>query len=509
MNRSNIGLVRRTALVLACCLSLVGSAPGAQGDGAIAFVGVSVIPMDTERVLTRHTVIVQGDRIVAIEPADEASLPPGTRRIEAQGRYLIPGLVDVHARVLSDLHIAHEFIDDELAVMVANGVTTWRSPVGTARLLDDRERIASTDVVAPTLYVASPLLTNAGTEDAADRRVLRTPFEAAAAIRGFDSAGYDFVSLGFDLSSDMYQGIVLTARGSGMPVIGHVPATVGLRRALEAGQEIAHLDGYLKAMMDDAGSTAGLSGGGVWRQENWAALDRINEERIEDLVRATVDAEVWNTPTLSYLDVAFGTGRTDADIEQSPEYRFVSPTVRAALLAPRDRFWSSPPDVRLRRRYVELRSRLVRELHQAGGKLLLGSGAPEWMLLYGFGAHRELGAMVAAGLPPFSALSSATRSPAVFLSWGGGGGRTEYATVEEGTIRFESAVTGEVDFGTIAVGKRADLVLLGSNPLDDINNTQAIEGVVLRGRWLPREELDELLGGAAARLSRARRSTGS
>ncbi len=465
--------------------------------------------MDTERVLTRHTVVIQGDRIVAIDPSDEAVLPRGTRRIEAGGLYLVPGLVDVHARLLSDRRIAPEFVDEELAVMVANGVTTWCNPIGSARLLDDRERIATADIVGPTLYVASPLLTSAAVTESPDIRVLTTPFEAAAAVREYTRAGYDFAALSFDLTSEIYEGIVLTARGSGVPMIGHVPATVGLPRALEVGQQITHLDGYLEALMGAERLTEGLSGTGVWNLGNWAALDRVDEKRVEEWVRATVDAEVWNTPTLAYYASAFGSGRSDADIEQSPDYGFVSPSVRADLLSSRDRFWSNPPSPERRRRYVELRNRLVRELDQAGGKLLVGSGAPEWMLLYGFSVHRELEAMVDAGLTPFAALSSATRSPAAFVSWGGGGGRTEYATVDEGTIRFEAAVTGEVDFGTIAVGKRADLVLLGDNPLDDIGNTREIEGVVLRGRWLPREELGELLERAAERLSRAPLRTGS
>ncbi len=495
------GLLRRSALAAISCLLLGGGVTSAQDVGTFAFVGVNVIPMDTERVLSRYTVVVQGDRILAIDPEDEASLPRGTREIDARGRYLIPGLADVHAELLADRRIAGRLVDEELVVMVANGVTAWRAPAGSRFLLDLRERIAADDVVAPTVYVATPRLTSDALGEAPGTRVVTTPFEAAAAVREYKNDGYDFAALGFALSPDIYQGIVLTARGSRLPLIGSIPAGVGLLRAFETGQQITHLDGYLEALAEDEQVDAVLSGPGLWKPENWALLEDLDDGRIDDLVRATVEAEIWNAPTLAYYATTFGRRRSPAEIDQSPEHRFVSASVRADLLSAGERFWTNPPDADLRRRFVELRDRLVRDLHRAQANLLVGSGAPEAMMLYGFGVHRELEAMVAAGLTPFAALTAATSAPAAFLSWGGGG-RTEYATVDEGAIRFESTVGGGVDFGVVDVGKRANLVLLGSNPLDDIVNTRDIEGVVLRGRWLPRDDLDELLDNAAEKLSR-------
>ena len=124
------------------------------------------------------------------------------------------------------------------------------------------------------------------------------------------------------------------------------------------------------------------------------------------------------------------------------------------------------------------------------------------MFLHGFALHRELESLVDAGLPPFAALHMATSSAAVFLSRPSSV-RTEFATVDEGRIRFASAVTNEADFGVLGPGKRADMVLLAANPLDDISNTRRIEGVVLRGRWIPRAELDQMLAAAATALSEA------
>jgi imidazolonepropionase-like amidohydrolase len=231
-------------------------------------------------------------------------------------------------------------------------------------------------------------------------------------------------------------------------------------------------------------------------------LGDIDEGRIAAVAQATADAEIWNTPLLALLETAFATEAPADDAELAPAARFVSTEVGSVLRQPRERYWTDPPPERLRRRYVELRNRIVRELYLAEGKLMAGSGDPQWLPPYGFGLYVELEHLVAAGLPPYAALRAATRSPADFLSWRGGG-RTEYATVDEGAIRFESAFTGEVDFGSVAVGKRADLVLLGASPLDDIGNIRKVEGVVLRGRWLSRRELDDLLARSAEELSRA------
>ena len=499
----------RLTVGLFACLLLVTEAPasqqtaGQQTGGAIAFVQVNVVPMDSERVMMRQTVIIEGDRIVAIGPSDSTALPEGTERIEAQGKYLIPGLIDVHSHLLSDDRIADEFVDEELAVIVANGVTTIRNPTGKPEHLLYREQVAAGTLLGPTLYVGSPQLAGRESGHFVNGRVIEAPAAAAAAVSEFDREGYDFIKLTSGIGPDVYDAVVTTARFSRIPVIGHVGPEVGLHRALEAGQQIEHLDGYLEAITrEDSRAPGGLSGSGVWEPENWVSLDYIDEGRIEDVVRATIEAETWVTPTLAFLNTAFGTGRTDEEILASADYRFVSPEVRDDLLSARRRFWDNPPSEERRSRYVELRNRVTRELYRAGGKLMAGSNSPEWLLLPGFALHRELESLVEAGLPPYAALWAATRSPASSLSWRGAG-RAEFATVRKDAIVFATARTGDVDFGSIAGGRRADLVLLGANPLDDIRNTRRIEGVMLRGRWMPRAELDRLLDDSAAILSQA------
>ncbi len=487
-------------------LTVQGAVPvgAAQQDASpLAFVGVNVVPMDRERVLTRQTVVVQGDRIMAIDPSDEASIPTGAIQVDARGKYLIPGLVDVHAGLLSGGYIDSEFIGEELAVIVANGVTTILNPSGRPEHLTFRDQIARDELLGPRLYVGSPRLTRAGAGSYGTERVIESPTDAVVAVRELSGAGYDFVELGSGIDPPTYDAILLAARQYRIRLTGALGHLVGLRRALDAGQQIEHYDQYIEALIPEGEVPSGSnSGEGGWQQGNWAGLERVDEDLLAPVVRATVDAETWNAPMLAFGNVSFGTGRSDEEIAASPEYRFVSPSVRGELLRGVEEFWADPPPQRLRARFVELRNRITRDLYRAGGRLLAGSGSPEGMFLHGFALHRELESFVDAGLPPFAALHMATRNAAVFLSRPSSG-RTEFATVDANGIRFATAVTNEVDFGVLGVGKRADMVLLAANPLDDISNTRRIEGVVLRGRWIPRDQLEQMLVAAAAVLSEA------
>jgi len=489
-------------LMLCACMLLVAVSTRAQVDSTIAFVDVTVVPMDSERVLTRHTVVVQGDRIISVEPADEASLPRGTRRIEALGKYLIPGLIDAHGRLLSDDYIDSGSVELELAVAVANGVTTMRHARGDPRLLRVRDRVVAEDFVAPQLYVSSPEIASIPGAYGFAGRFVQSPFEGASAVRQFREAGYDFVTVAAANTADVWEGVMLTARGSRMPLIGRIPAPVTLQRALEAGQQIEFLDGYIEALAArDPVAAAGPSGSGLWQPDRWRVLDDVDEGRIEDLAQATIDAETWNIPMLAALRVALGLS-PEGDRTAAVAERFISPPVRAALQRAAQERLSQLPESRARVRYAELRDRIVRQIDRAGGKLMAGSGDPLWSAPYGFGLHDELEALVAAGMPPWAALRAATVAPAEFLSFRGGG-RAEYATVDEGGIRFTPTTTADVDSGRIEVGLRADLVLLGDNPLDDVANARLVEGVMLRGRWLSRDELDELLARSAAVLGAA------
>jgi imidazolonepropionase-like amidohydrolase len=467
-------------------LLLLGAAPlhsvhsqgsrSALARGTFAITDVAVIPMTADTVLGNSTVVVRDGRIAALGPSRSVTVPAGARRIDGRGRFLIPGLADMHTHLFSDDAVPDSVGPDELGVMVANGVTAIRLMIGTPEHLALRRQIMLGRTLGPQLWVASPQL--AGKEY--DNGIaVTTPAEARTAVRRVKADGYDFVKLTLFITQPVYDAIVDEARQVGIRVVGHVDDSVGLARAIAAGQQIEHLDNYFEsALADSAPTKASVTQYGVYQPENWASLDYISDRKLDSLAGATARAGIWSTPTLNVFNQAFAIGMTDAEIRGRPDWWMMPAAWRGLYLKARTKYWAKPAEERRRQRYVEVRNRLVKAIADSGGKILAGSDSPEWFHVYGWALHRELASFVAAGLTPYQALETATRNPAQFLG-------------------------GAAEWGTIEAGKRADLVLLAANPLEDISNTQRIEAVWLGGRWLPKAELAAMIQHASDRLGGA------
>jgi CubicO group peptidase (beta-lactamase class C family)/imidazolonepropionase-like amidohydrolase len=439
-----------------------------------AFINVNVIPMDRERVLTNQVVIVRDGRIAEIGDASRIKAPKAAQVIDGRGKYLIPGLIDMHTHLFSDDDFPDSLAGDELAVMVANGVTTIRLMIGTPEHLVLRAKIARGELHGPSIYVASPEFTGRRPGGIFNGRLVTTPDEARRAVLECKAAGYDFIKLTTHITRPVYDAVIEAAKAEGIRVVGHVDTQVGLYHALAAGQQIEHLDSYMEAVLrDDSPIKASVSDVGVWRKPNWVSLDYIDERKVAAAIKATAQAGVYSTPTLTFFKLSFAVEHREADLQARPDYRFFPLKLRESRLAARRRYWTDPPTPERRQRYISIRNRLVKGIHDAGGKIMAGSDTPELFLLYGYTLHRELQSLVEAGLTPYAALASATRTPAKYL--------------------FDAG-------GTIVPGKRADLVLLEANPLDDIRNTEKRAGVMLRGRWLPEAELKKTLDEIAVRF---------
>ena len=459
----------KTLALLLLLLSFTPFVPArAQGPSprVTAFEHVNVIPMDRERVLRDQTVVVRDGLIREVGDARRVRVPEGALRIDGRGKYLLPGLVDMHTHLFSDDDFPEELAADELALMLANGVTTIRLMIGTTEHLAMRRDVEAGRMLGPTLYVASPQLAGRAYGGGVfNGRVVKTAEEARAAVRDFKAAGYDFIKLTTEITPEVYDAATAQAKASGIRVVGHVDVRVGLRRALAAGQQIEHLDSYMEAVLrDDAPSKASVSDVGVWRKRNWESLDYVDDRKVEEVARATARAGVYTCPTLTFFKLTFAVEPSDDEVRARPDYPFFPAALRESRHAALKRFWTEPPTAERRRRYQGVRDRLVKAIHDAGGKIMAGSDTPELFLLYGFTLHRELRNLVEAGLSPYAALAAATRNPAEYL-------------------RALDRV------GTVARGRRADLLLLDANPLDQITNTELRAGVMVRGRWLPESEL--------------------
>ncbi len=441
-------------------LVLLSRAPAAAGQDVSAFIGVHVVPMDRERVLRNHTVVVRDGNIVALGPAASTPVPPEALRIDAAGKYLVPGLAEMHAHIPVPEE-DQEYTERVLFLYLANGVTTARSMLGHPSHLELRRQIEAGRIAGPRLWTSGP---------SANGNSVRTPAQADSLVRAQKAYGYDFVKIHPGLSWESFQALDRAADQVGIRFAGHVPTAVGVRRALAAEYwSIDHLDGYLHAIVADGAPVNLEEAGGFF---GIGLVDYVDESKIPLIARATRDAGVWNVPTQTLME-NLASETPPESLALRPEFRYMPRQFLERSIQQKNNLHrQSTPQAR--RRFIELRRKLLKALHEAGAGLLLGSDAPQWWNVPGFSALRELEALVAAGLTPYQALETATRNVAIFL----------------GVAKQQ---------GTIEVGKRADLLLLDADPLENIANVHRRAGVMIRGRWLSREAIEERL----AQIARA------
>ena len=454
---------RRTEVRPAAALPLVAAlaAAGACGpapvvvEGDLAFVNVNVVPMDSERVIEGQTVVIDEGRIRSIDNAEHVEPAEGVEIVEADGHYLVPGLTEMHGH-LPNPRMSDQDIGNLLFLYVANGVTTVRGMQGDPSQFGLRNSIERGLLLGPQLYLASVSMSG---------RSVSTPEEASRLARGYQVEGYDLIKTHEGLAPEVYEALVASASEAGIPFGGHVPDAVGLLDALAAGQvSIDHLDNYVEALVpEDARDD---DGGGLLAAG--ALVDRVDEGRIPELVRATVDAGTWVVPTMVLWETAFFGDRPSADIRaERPEVRYMPPeTVERWSQAVDTRLEGSDPEAN--RRVAALRRRILAALQEGGARIALGTDSPQIFSVPGFAMHHEMALYVEVGMTPYEVLEIGTRRPA------------EY---------FEAAD----EFGTVAVNRRADLILVAANPLDDVANLRQRAGVVVGGRWLPEAEIQDRL----------------
>jgi imidazolonepropionase-like amidohydrolase len=434
------------ALVLAACAH-------PSPSPATAFIDVTLVPMDREHELAHQTVVVRDGRIAAVGPTAATAVPEGARTIDGRGKYLMPGLVDMHI---------HTFDTRALALFVSRGVTTVRVMWGGPAVLGVREEVrAGRPLLAPWIYSAGTILDGKPPIWPGSTAVV-TAAEATLAVEAQAIAGYDFIKVYSRLEREAYDAIVAAARRAHLPIVGHVAAGVGLKHALESGQaSIEHLEGYATfAQRDDSPLVRPTA-----LRDRIMAYRTVDDAKLDDAIARTKAAGTWNCPTLVVLDRL---GRMDQpETLARPENRFASPAFRAGWDPKKDfrlREWT--PDTFEGARGGALWARaLVKRLSDAGAGILAGTDVGNPWLVPGFSLHDELALLVRAGLTPYQALRAATPAPAAFLG-------------------------AERELGAVAVGRRADLVLVDADPLADIANAARIDGVMLRGRWLPEADLD-------------------
>jgi imidazolonepropionase-like amidohydrolase len=444
-------------LLALCLLALVVAAAAAQSQpSAVAFVDVTVVPMDRDRVLANHTVIVQGQTIAELGPAASVKIPAGAVRVEGRGKFLMPGLSEMHAHIPGG-QAPDELIDRTLFLFASAGVTTIRGMLGDPRHLRLRERAARGEIISPTIYTTGPSFNgkSATSEEQARKMVAEQK-----------AAGYDLLKIHPGVTRPVFDALVAEANRQRIPFAGHVPADVGLHRALEARYaSIDHLDGYVEALVKEGTPKEVLSAPG-WFGHN--LLPYIDESRIAALVATTRASGVWNVPTENLMEIFMSTEDPEV-FARRPEIQYMPRPMVEGWIKQRKQFLSQP-DVtpEKSKAFLALRKRLIKALHDGGAGLLLGSDAIQTMSVPGYSIHGELHAVARAGLTPFQVYTTGSTNVA------------KYFGVEK-------------EVGTIAKGMRADLVLVDANPLATVANFPKQSGVMVRGRWLPKTDIERKL----------------
>ena len=457
------------AATAATLLAAPGAPLPAQGaSSVVAFTNVNVLPMDAERVLADQTVIVRDGRIAEVGPAARVRVPAGARRIDGRGKYLMPGLAEMHAHI-PGANAPAQVVRDIMFLYVVNGVTTIRGMLGAPNQLALRDSTASGAVLGPTIFVAAPSLNGNSAPD---------PATAARLVREHKAAGYDLLKLHPGLSRAVYDTIVAVATREGITWGGHVSADVGVVRAIETRQStIDHLDGYIDAAVPEAVQARMRADAASFPE----VIAAVEESRLRALAGRTRAAGIWNVPTAILWENIYSAESPDSMLAR-PELRYASAGQRNAwVAAKRNRIAGDASNgigADVQTRHLALRRVLLKALADSGAGLLMGTDSPQIFNVPGFALHREVRLMREAGLTPYQVVESGTRNVARYAA---------------------EALKLDGRFGTVAAGNRADLVLLDANPLADLDALTRRAGVMVRGRWLDRAEIERGLAELAAR----------
>ena len=418
---------------------------------------VAVVSPASGAVERGRTVEVTGDRITRVGPAEEArrGYPSEAIVVDGRGRFLVPGLADMHVHFSSDTLA--------LGVLLAHGVTRARIMSGSPEALALRDGVSSGAIPGPALTVAGPLL--AGEEVPWGHELVTTAEEARRAAEAHVAAGYDYLKIYDGLTVEAYEAIRQVSDSTTVPMIGHVPVEVGMRRVLEAGQRsIEHVEQILYAHFGRDGVMSLSPERALSATRPFTQTERASED-------------VFVVPTLAGMErlMLRGTSWTEEQFEQ-PAMAWVNPDLLG--------WWASiraaPPDsarLATRRNFVAIQEALIRALHDSGVTIMAGTDTPYPLLVPGLALHQELRKYVELGISPAEALATATSASARFLGSAG-------------------------ELGIVAEGAAADMLLVAKNPLEDLSTLERPEAVVRAGEYLNRGVLDQLLeaaqGGYAA-----------
>lgn len=400
-------------------------------------------------VLLNATVLIENNKIVSLN----GPVPEYAQVIEGKGKWLIPGLIDMHVHIPVDGHFntfyptraAAVFTNtqDIMTPFIANGVTTIFDLNSRAGHFGQRNEILRGDVIGPRMALAAMINGGSG-----DGRIANTAADGRQSVRMAKAEGYEFIKVYSQLNISTYNAIVDEAGKQGMKVVGHIPDS--FQGKIE------------KAFIPHFGMVAHA-------EEFFKQTEKDNDQDPRRLAQLARENGTWLTPTLIAIVSAADQGRSLDGLKASVSLQYVHPLLQSKWITSNNynRNANAGSIARLEK-MIEFNKKLVAACKAGGVPVVAGTDAGTSGVVWGFSLHDELELLVKAGLTPEEALNSATRLPAAWLG-------------------IDSLV------GTIEKGKFADMILLDENPLNDIRNTRKIAGVFINGHWLDRSKINEML----------------
>jgi hypothetical protein len=466
-------------LIILAPAPLVAQSKGDLQSQPFVFTHVTVIDGTGATAKPDMTVVMIGDRITTLGKSRKVRVPVNAQVVDATGKYLIPGLWDMHVHVFRN---ASQRPPNEyyFPLFIANGITgvrdMWTKLDKVAQVELWRKQFTQKPGTVPRFGAVGTVVDglpatwpNSDTVSTAD--------EARRMVDRLKAGGIDFVKVYWNLSREAYFAIADEAKKQRIPFAGHVPFSVDAFEASESGQRsIEHLDGISLTCSTQEARLRVIDPNdlapGKYQQQ---VFDTYDEQKCARLFSRFARNRTWQVPTLSVFQRSNSNPNSLANDER---LKYIPMTEREEWKRFITRLQKRTPEQNAQRR-LQMYSKLIQGMRRAGVEFMAGTDLGNEYLYPGFSLHDELVLLVQAGLTPMEALQAATRNPAKFLG------------------RLDS-------LGTIEKGKIADLVLLDANPLENISNTQRINAVVVNGRYLPKEALQRMLAEAEAAANKVK-----
>ncbi|RKS68351.1 amidohydrolase family protein [Actinomadura pelletieri DSM 43383] len=445
----------------------------------LALRGVTVIDATRRRPQPNSTILIEGDRIIAVGRRDEIPVRHNVTVIDLPGRYVIPGLCEMHAHSIGTHRISPP-------LYLANGVTTVREMSGSDVVSQWRKDIQRGTLAGPRWTIASTIIDGspsllAGPDDPDSALLVTRPSEARAAVRRVKAEGADFAKIYSRLSPEAFAAVADEARRQGLPLAGHCPDRVAPTQAARLGQRsIEHVhslwcatstrDRQVRKALDAI--TIGPGDYAAWFRQfhpaEWLATSHYSPRRAATLFDRLNTSGTWVTPTLSMHLIV---DRPEDLVRNDPRLKYIPAADQEWWQWAVDNIYlpgRRPAEIKQQRELFDRRLRFIGAMRRAGVRLLPGSEAGFIYAYPGFSLHEELALLVRAGLTPLEAIGTATLEPARYLGV-------------------------ERDLGSIHPGRLADLVVLDADPLADIRNTTKINTVVTGGRLITSTQRKRML----------------